>query len=86
MTLKKEKEKELFLDFSHDYQQAVFGSFHIAFMTRDENYVLPKEDFDSLKMDALIDEAVENTVVYTFSDQGEEIECEEVRKTEDGEV
>ena len=50
MTLKKEKEEELFLDFSHDYQQAVFGSFHIAFMTRDENYVLPKEDFDSLKM------------------------------------
>ena len=45
-----------------------------------------KEHFDSLKMDALIDEAVENTVVYTFSDQGEEIECEEVRKTEDGEV
>ena len=45
-----------------------------------------KEHFDSLKMDALIDEAVENTVVYTFSDQGEEIECGEVRKTEDGEV
>ena len=45
-----------------------------------------KEHFDSLKMDALIDEAVENTVVYTFSDQGEEIECGEVRKTDDGEV
>ena len=45
-----------------------------------------KEHFGSLKMDALIDEAVENTVVYTFSDQGEEIECGEVRKTDDGEV
>ena len=36
-------------------------------------------------MDALIDEAVENTVVYTFSDQGEELGFEEVRKIEDEE-
>lgn len=50
MTLKRETEEELFLDFSKDYQKAVFGSFHIAFMTRDENYVLPSEDMDSLKM------------------------------------
>lgn len=50
MKAKKEKAEELFLDFSHDYQKAVFGSSHIAFMTRDENYVLPREDFDSLKM------------------------------------
>ena len=44
-----------------------------------------KVHFDSLKMEALIDEAVENTVVYTFSDQGDEIECREVRRTEYGE-
>ena len=44
-----------------------------------------KEHFSKLEMDALIDEAVENTVIYIFSDQGEEIGCEEVRKIEDGE-
>ncbi len=46
----KHKEKILYLDFSKDYQKAVFGALHIAFMTRDEKYVLPKEDYDSLKM------------------------------------
>ena len=44
-----------------------------------------REHFSSLKMDALIDEAVENTVVYTFSDQGEEIQSEEVGRSEYGE-
>ena len=44
-----------------------------------------KEHFSRLEMDALIDEAVENTVIYTFSDQGEEIKEEGVRKIENGE-
>ena len=73
MTLKKEKEEELFLDFSHDYQQAVFGSFHIAFMTRDENYVLPKEDFDSLKeyLERFIFRPLKNLLIGTREFDGE---------------
>ena len=43
-----------------------------------------KKHFEELNMDALIDEAVENTVVYTFSDLGEEVGMEKVRKLDDG--
>ncbi len=46
----KYKETTLYLDFSKDYQKAVFGSLHIAFMTRDEKFVLSQDDYDSLKM------------------------------------
>ena len=44
-----------------------------------------KEHFEALHMDALINEAVENTVIYTFSDQGIEEGKSGVRKVEDGE-
>ncbi len=46
----KNNETTLYLDFSKDYQKAVFGTLHVAFMTRDEKYVLSNEDYDSLKM------------------------------------
>ena len=44
-----------------------------------------KEHFSLLNMGDLIEEAVRNTIIYSFSDQGEEVEEKEVRKAENGE-
>ena len=53
-------------------------------VTRPDKKIM-KEHFEALHMDALINEAVENTVIYTFSDQGIEEGKSGVRKVEDGE-
>ena len=53
-------------------------------VTRPDKKIM-KEHFEALHMDALINEAVENTVIYTFSDQGIEEGKSGVRKAEDGE-
>ena len=54
-------------------------------VTRPDRGVM-KKHFEALEMDALINEAVENTVIYTFSDQGEEISVDKVRKEENEEA
>ena len=54
-------------------------------VTRPDREVM-KKHFEALEMDALINEAVENTVIYTFSDQGEEISVDKVRKEENEEA
>lgn len=65
----KYKETTLYLDFSKEYQMAVFGSLHIAFMTRDEKYVLSQDDYDSLKMSLwFYDNRIKNLKKYPVFD------------------
>lgn len=48
MSKDKNKQDEIFLSFSRKYRKAVFGMRYVAFMTENEDYVLPKEAEQSL--------------------------------------